>query len=95
MRGKEIGTLLRMCRERKGMSQEELARYLRKDRSAISRIENGHDIPDIDEVIMWAEATDSREFIALMLTGSEGWKRLMRLEIVFKQMSAMLADIGA
>ncbi len=35
-----IGVLIRLAREQKGMTQEELARKIRTTKSAISRIEN-------------------------------------------------------
>lgn len=88
MKGNEIGALLRMCREWKGMSQEQIAKHLKVDRSKVSRIETGKDIPSINEVMMWAEVTDSREFIGIYVAGREKWQQVMKLD-------HFLAEIGA
>ncbi|GIM45926.1 hypothetical protein DNHGIG_14750 [Collibacillus ludicampi] len=94
MSSQEIGALLRMCRERKGFSQSAIASQLYINRSTVSRIENGHEIPSIDLVMRWAEITDSREFIAMALVGNEAWKRMIAFETVFTQMKAMFTSIA-
>lgn len=95
MTGREVGELLRICRNRKGLTQEHLAKLLHVDQAVVSRIENSRETPDIDLVIRWAEVTDSREFLAIMLTGHEEWQQFMKIKVVFEQMRLMIQQIGA
>lgn len=88
MKGSEVGALLRMCRVKEGMSQEQIAKHLKVDRSKVSRIETGKEDPSITEVMIWAEITDSREFIGIYVAGHEKWMQVMKLD-------HFLAEIGA
>jgi len=82
LRDNQIGELLRICRERAGLNQRELAELLHLDRTTVTKIETGalpH--PSYSLVKQWAAITKSEELIGMDLTGSrDGWKKLQQLE---------------
>ncbi|MFC4768704.1 helix-turn-helix domain-containing protein [Effusibacillus consociatus] len=85
MQASNIGALLRMCRETKGLSQQDVADHLIVDRSRISRIETGKEEPSFLEVLKIAELTDSKEFIGMYVAG-KGWHRVMKLDQFLEEM---------
>jgi transcriptional regulator with XRE-family HTH domain len=89
---KQLGMILRMCRQEAGLSQEQLSQYLLCDRSHISRIESGQDIPDAIELITWAKVTDSQKFIAIYLIGEDNWQKAIEELKTFEQIRHMILD---
>lgn len=67
MEFKEIGEVLRICRQRVGFSQEEMAFQLNYTQSGVSKIEVGHLHVDLVMFFKWLEVTKSFEFAMKML----------------------------
>lgn len=61
----------RMMRERKGMSQQELADEMHLSRSNISRIESGKIKLAIAEAVKWARTTDSQDMLVALVCGTD------------------------
>ena len=59
MRTPQVGPLLLECRKRAGMTQRELAEQLKIDPSYVSKIENGHVVPDAELYNNWLAVTQS------------------------------------
>lgn len=68
----KFGAILQACRERKGMSQEELAARLHYSQSDISKIEGDHKMPSASTLIAWTEATSAKEVLVAFLCGFDG-----------------------
>lgn len=60
---KMYGPALKSARLRAGLSQEELGNLLNRDSKYISRIENGHQIPDAVTYDDWIELTKAEKFM--------------------------------
>ncbi|MFB5193171.1 helix-turn-helix domain-containing protein [Alicyclobacillus fastidiosus] len=96
----ELGTLLRICRERKRLSQQNLAFAVGIDRSEVSRLERNLKPIDVITLEMWAKATDGGHiigwFVAEMLGASEKrWERALRVEMLTEQLRQTLGEKGA
>lgn len=63
------GSILRACRERAGLTQEELAHKLHTDQANISRYESGKQEPSISFFQAWVENTQSPEVMAAFILG--------------------------
>lgn len=92
MNQQPIGEILRACRERSGMTQEQLAKKLHVDRSVIAKVETGFTkSPSYTLVKQWAAATEGLEMVNMDLTGGrDGWKKLTAMETAMKQMKSVL-----
>ncbi|HAQ06899.1 MAG TPA: XRE family transcriptional regulator [Bacillus bacterium] len=53
-----IGQKIKTCRERKGVSQEELAFKIRVGTQTIERYENGEQIPNLQTILKISTALD-------------------------------------
>jgi len=83
----EIGKLLKECRLRKGLSQDQLAKALFVHRTTVTKIETGEiPQPSYSLVKEWAKLTDSLDMIGMDFAGSEGWKKLQKLEKAMTQL---------
>lgn len=69
---KKVGALLRACRERAGLSQEELADRLNRSQSCISKYETDQKIPDIFTFLNWLQVTQAQEVAVAYLLGFDG-----------------------
>lgn len=90
----QINELLRLCRERAGMTQQQLADKLYVDRSTIAKVETGviqH--PSYTIVKAWAKATNSEDIVGLDISGKEGWRKLRTMEIVFGQIKSAMESV--
>lgn len=67
-----VGAVLRLVRQRRGMSQEELAEELVIDRSVVSRIESGKQHPAFETVLKWTDATNAKEVLVAFFCGVDG-----------------------
>lgn len=67
----KIGQCIASVRKRKGLSQSELAEKLGVSPQAISKWENGHNLPDIENLMRMAEALNVSYSIFL----SESWPK--------------------
>ena len=68
----EYGDILRACRKRAGLTQEELAYRLHTDQANISRYEAGKQEPSISFFQAWVQNTNSPEVMAAFLLGIDG-----------------------
>lgn len=68
----KIGALLQACRERAGLSQEEIADRLHTTQSTISRIERNRQSADLPTIVEWVDTTKSREVAVAYIFGMEG-----------------------
>ena len=68
----KYGGILRACRERKGLTQEELAFELNVNQSDISKYENGSKEPTLSLVQAWLVNTQAHEVLVAFLCGVDG-----------------------
>lgn len=89
------GELLRACRERSGMTQQQLASKLHVDRATIAKVELGIiKEPSYTLVRQWCAATNGMDLMSIDFTGSaDGWKKLRQLEELMRQMRTGLESI--
>lgn len=69
---KNYGGILRACRERAGLNQEELAFNLNVSQSDISKFENNVKEPTISLVQAWVNNTQTSEVLVAFLCGIDG-----------------------
>jgi transcriptional regulator with XRE-family HTH domain len=67
---RDLGNVLRKCRERAGLTQEQLARQIYVDRTVIAKVETGALNPSYVLVKDWARVTDSVHIIQTDLDGT-------------------------
>lgn len=67
-----VGAVLKLIRERKKWSQEELAVAMHMDRSLVSRIETGKQHPGFETVVQWANVTNAKEVLVAFFCGMDG-----------------------
>lgn len=72
MRTPEVSKLLRQVRLNAGMTQQELADVLMVDKAYISRVENGHQIPDAITYNNWLAVTKGPIFAFTYVFGEDG-----------------------
>lgn len=75
----KFGAIMQACRERAGLSQEQLADKLHRTQACVSKFENDHKIPDMSTLVKWAEITGAREVIVAFLYGMDGLSILQNL----------------
>lgn len=68
----KFGSIMRACRERAGLSQEELAHRLDCDPSRISRMESGKQAVYLETAVDWVRETGTAEVMVAWLFGSDG-----------------------
>jgi transcriptional regulator with XRE-family HTH domain len=64
-----FGAILRTCRERAGLTQQEMADKLHRSRSCISKLESDKKSLDVGTLIRWADTTSSREVVCSLIYG--------------------------
>ncbi|KON86585.1 XRE family transcriptional regulator [Sporosarcina globispora] len=64
-----FGAVLKACRERAGLTQEEIAEKLHRSRSCISKIESDRKTLDVSTLIRWADATSAKDVACAIVTG--------------------------
>lgn len=85
MTDREVGEVLKLCREREGLSQEQLARKINKTQSVVSRLEKGESAADVTTLVQWAEVTHCGELIATLIIGSVPVKRAALIQAFYHQ----------
>jgi len=83
-----VGAILKACRTRAGLSQEELAHRLFINQSDVSKYENDTKEPTISMVYAWTTKTQAPEVLVAFLCGVDG------LEILQKIVDLGLTQIG-
>ena len=90
-----IHEILRTCRERAGLTQQELARKLHVERSTIAKVETGViKSPSYALVKEWASATNSTDIIGLDFFGHQGIKRFRQFETTLQTIKKVLEPIN-
>ncbi|AGR47202.1 XRE family transcriptional regulator [Brevibacillus phage Jimmer1] len=69
---KKFGAILHACRERAGLSQEQLAEKLNRSRSCISKLEADKKTLDFQTGLAWIEATGAKEVAVAFFCGMDG-----------------------
>ncbi|MBO1005641.1 helix-turn-helix domain-containing protein [Pseudogracilibacillus auburnensis] len=69
---KKYGGILRACRERKGLTQEELALEMNVNQSDISKYESGSKEPTLSIVQAWLSNTQATEVLVAFMCGVDG-----------------------
>ena len=75
----KFGAIMRACREKAGLTQEQLAEKLNRTQACVSKYEKDHKIPDMHTMMNWAEVTGAREVIVTFLYGMDGIGMIQRL----------------
>lgn len=68
----KYGAILRACRDRIGLSQEEMALKLHTSRSAVSKLENDQQELSVRTLAQWVEVTGAKEVMVAFLCGMDG-----------------------
>lgn len=68
----KVGAIMRACRVRAGLSQEELADILYVNQSDISKYENDAKEPPVSLFQQWINNTQSAEVMVAFLCGMDG-----------------------
>ncbi|PJN56155.1 helix-turn-helix transcriptional regulator [Paenibacillus sp. FSL W8-0187] len=68
----KFGAIMQACRERAGLTQEEMAARLHRTQACISKYENDHKIPDMPTMLRWVEVTGAKEVVVAFLCGMDG-----------------------
>lgn len=68
----KYGGILKACRERAGLNQEELAFQLNMSQSDVSKYENNFREPSISTLQQWINQTQTQEVMVAFLCGVDG-----------------------
>jgi len=68
----KYGSVLKACRERVGLTQEELAFKLNMNQSDVSKFENGTKEPTISTLQAWMVNTQAAEVLVAFICGMDG-----------------------
>lgn len=68
----KFGSILKACRDRAGLNQEELAYRLHINQSDVSKYETGAKEPTISIFKEWATATQAQEVMIAFILGIDG-----------------------
>lgn len=68
----KLGAILKACRVRAGLSQEQIAAKLYISRSNISKLETDQLKLDVPTLIQWANVTNAKEVVVAFLMGVDG-----------------------
>lgn len=68
----KYGVILRACRERSGLTQEELAFKMSVNQSDVSKFESGYKEPTLSAVQSWLANTQANEVLVAFLCGIDG-----------------------
>lgn len=82
-----VGGLLKACRERAGLKQEELADKLYMSQSTISKYETGRKKIDIPTFIQWIQTTQTQDLAFAFMFGMDG---LTAIQSVLPHLSMLI-----
>lgn len=68
----KFGAIMQACRERAGLTQEQMAEKMHRTQACISKYENDHKIPDMPTMMKWVDATGAREVLVAFIYGMDG-----------------------
>lgn len=75
----KFGAIMQACRERAGLTQEQMADKLHRTQACISKYENDHKVPDMPTMMSWMEATGAKEVLIAFLYGMDGLNVMQNL----------------
>lgn len=75
----KFGSILQACRERAGLSQEEIAFRLNRSQSCISKYEKDHKVPDMNTFMQWINTTNAPEVAVAYIYGMDGINIIQQL----------------
>jgi transcriptional regulator with XRE-family HTH domain len=64
-----FGSVLKTCRERAGLTQEQLAELLHRSRSCISKLETDKKTLDAATLIKWGDVTAAKDVVIALIYG--------------------------
>jgi len=85
-----VGAILKACRTRAGLSQEELAHRLYINQSDISKYENDTKEPSISMFKEWATQTQTQEVVIAFILGIDG---IGMMQQVFELISSTVVGL--
>ncbi len=85
------GAILKACRTRAGMSQEDIANALYINQSDVSKYENDTKEPSISMFKEWATVTQTQEVLIAFIFGVDG---IGMMQSVFETISTVSTIIG-
>ena len=85
------GAILKACRTRAGLSQEDLAHKLNINQSDVSKYENGTKEPPISIFQKWVNDTQTQEVMVAYLYGVDG---LAIIQNVLDVASTLVTTVG-
>lgn len=68
----KLGALLKACRQRANISQQEMAENMNRSQSCISKFENDEKVPDAYTLMQWGQLTNCPEVVVAFLYGMDG-----------------------
>lgn len=68
----KFGSFMQACRERAGLTQEQMAERLNRTQSSISKLEKGRKIPDMPTFLAWVDATGAKDVAVMFFCGMDG-----------------------
>ncbi|MNI26125.1 HTH-type transcriptional regulator ImmR [compost metagenome] len=68
----KYGALMKMVRERAGLSQEELAARMHRSQSCISKYEKDTKTPDFPTMLQWSDITGAKDVMVAFFYGMDG-----------------------
>lgn len=75
----KLGAVLKACRERANLSQEEMAHRMNRTQPCISKFENNTKVPDAITFMDWFKQTNTQEVAVAFLMGMDGLAILQTL----------------
>lgn len=95
----ELSTLLRVLREDAGITQTELSVRINRDRTWVSKVENGQKVPDTEETLAWVIATKGgekylRELARVLGVPDIGFDTLVQARSVIQMAQMLSSQIG-
>lgn len=75
----QVGALLKVCREKAGFSQEQLAEKLHRSRSCISKIESDKKTLDLGTFVRWMNETSAHDIACAIVTGVDPVRLMQQL----------------
>lgn len=82
-----FGAILKSCRERAGLTQEQLAELLHRSRSCISKIESDKKTLDAATLIRWGDVTSAKEVVCAIVYGIDP-------NVIIQNMQTFLSLVG-
>lgn len=74
-----VGAILKACRTRAGLSQEELAYQLHINQSDVSKYENDTKEPPLSILRAWTSNTQTQEVMVAFICGIDGLEIMQKL----------------